>query len=116
MGGHTKSPLKTMPGNARIHGRAFLPDRPVNESEIPMRVALYLRVSTSAQTVANQERELGAVAAARGRRIVETYRDEGISGAKGACGSTLSKKPSTVAMVMALPAAKSSLPVRPEVV
>ena len=48
-----------------------------------MRVALYLRVSTSAQTVENQERELAAVAAARGWQVVETYRDEGISGAKG---------------------------------
>ena len=47
-----------------------------------MRVALYLRVSTSAQTVKNQERELAAVAAARGWRVVETYCDEGISGAK----------------------------------
>jgi DNA invertase Pin-like site-specific DNA recombinase len=48
-----------------------------------MRVALYLRVSTAAQTVENQERELTAVAAARGWQVVETYRDEGISGAKG---------------------------------
>ena len=48
-----------------------------------MRVALYLRVSTSAQTVENQERELAAVAAARGWQVVATYRDEGISGAKG---------------------------------
>ena len=48
-----------------------------------MRVALYLRVSTSAQTVENQERELAAVAAAHGWEVVETYRDEGISGAKG---------------------------------
>jgi DNA invertase Pin-like site-specific DNA recombinase len=48
-----------------------------------MRVALYLRVSTSAQTVENQERELAAVAAARGWQVVETYRDEGISGTKG---------------------------------
>ena len=48
-----------------------------------MRVALYLRVSTSSQTVENQERELAAVAAARGWQVVATYRDEGISGAKG---------------------------------
>ena len=48
-----------------------------------MRVALYLRVSTSSQTVENQERELAAVAAVRGWQVVETYRDEGISGAKG---------------------------------
>ena len=48
-----------------------------------MRVALYLRVSTSAQTVENQERELAAVAAARGWQVVETYRDEGIWGGRG---------------------------------
>ena len=42
-----------------------------------------LRVSTSAQTIENQERELAAVAAARGWEVVETYRDEGVSGAKG---------------------------------
>ena len=48
-----------------------------------MRVAIYLRVSTGSQTVENQERELTAVAAARGWTIVATYRDEAISGAKG---------------------------------
>src|ERR1700722_11707607 len=54
-----------------------------NGSEIPMRVALYLRVSTSAQTVENQERELAAVAAAPGRQIGQTDRARGIAGAKG---------------------------------
>jgi DNA invertase Pin-like site-specific DNA recombinase len=48
-----------------------------------MRVALYLRVSTGSQTVENQDAALRAVAPARGWTIVETYRDEGISGAKG---------------------------------
>jgi DNA invertase Pin-like site-specific DNA recombinase len=48
-----------------------------------MRVALYLRVSTGEQTVENQDVALRAIAAARGWQIVETYRDEGISGAKG---------------------------------
>jgi DNA invertase Pin-like site-specific DNA recombinase len=48
-----------------------------------MRVALYLRVSTGEQTVENQDAALRAVAGARGWHIVETYRDEGISGAKG---------------------------------
>jgi DNA invertase Pin-like site-specific DNA recombinase len=48
-----------------------------------MRAALYLRVSTGSQTVENQDAALRAVAAARGWTIVETYRDEGISGAKG---------------------------------
>lgn len=48
-----------------------------------MRVAFYLRVSTGSQTVENQDAALRGVAAARGWTIVETYRDEGISGAKG---------------------------------
>jgi DNA invertase Pin-like site-specific DNA recombinase len=47
------------------------------------RAALYLRVSTDDQTVDNQRRELEAAAATRGWVIVETYADEGISGAKG---------------------------------
>jgi DNA invertase Pin-like site-specific DNA recombinase len=48
-----------------------------------MRVALYLRVSTAEQTVENQEAALRAVATARGWQVVEVYRDEAISGAKG---------------------------------
>jgi DNA invertase Pin-like site-specific DNA recombinase len=47
------------------------------------RVALYLRVSTSEQTVENQRRELEAVAARHGWEIVAVFRDEGISGTKG---------------------------------
>lgn len=47
------------------------------------RVALYLRVSTTGQTVENQERELRAVAERAGWQIVAVLRDEGISGAKG---------------------------------
>lgn len=47
------------------------------------RVALYLRVSTTGQTVENQERELRLVAERAGWEIVHIYRDEGISGAKG---------------------------------
>jgi DNA invertase Pin-like site-specific DNA recombinase len=47
------------------------------------RVALYIRVSTDGQTVANQERELREVAVAKGWDIAEVYRDEGVSGAKG---------------------------------
>src|SRR5262249_13747682 len=42
-----------------------------------------LRVSTGEQTVANQERELAETARRHGWQIVATYRDEGISGAKG---------------------------------
>jgi DNA invertase Pin-like site-specific DNA recombinase len=48
-----------------------------------MRAAIYLRVSTAGQDVANQRRELEAAAAARGWQIVAVYADEGISGAKG---------------------------------
>ena len=47
------------------------------------RVALYLRVSTTGQTVENQERELRAVAERAGWQITAVLRDEGISGAKG---------------------------------
>jgi DNA invertase Pin-like site-specific DNA recombinase len=47
------------------------------------RVALYVRVSTGSQTTENQERELRAVADTAGWRIVTSYRDAGISGAKG---------------------------------
>lgn len=46
-------------------------------------VAIYSRVSTDRQTTENQERELRAVAERMGWRIVQVYRDEGISGAKG---------------------------------
>jgi len=45
--------------------------------------ALYVRVSTDQQTVENQVRELQQVAERRGWTVVEVYRDEGISGAKG---------------------------------
>jgi DNA invertase Pin-like site-specific DNA recombinase len=46
-------------------------------------VALYLRVSTKGQSVANQKRELEAVAERSGWKIVAVYEDAGISGAKG---------------------------------
>src|ERR1039457_5564284 len=48
-----------------------------------LRVALYLRVSTSNQTTENQLADVERVAALRGWNIVETFQDEGISGAKG---------------------------------
>jgi len=48
--------------------------------------ALYVRVSTDAQTVENQIRELRQVAERRGWDVVEVYRDAGISGAKGRNG------------------------------
>ena len=47
------------------------------------RVAIYARVSTSSQTTANQLAELERVAALRAWTIVETFQDDGISGAKG---------------------------------
>jgi DNA invertase Pin-like site-specific DNA recombinase len=47
------------------------------------RVALYLRVSTSEQTTANQRRELEAVAARHGWHVAAVFEDAGISGAKG---------------------------------
>lgn len=49
----------------------------------PKRVGMYLRVSTSDQTVENQRQDLERVAAHRGWIIVETYIDHGVSGAKG---------------------------------
>jgi len=50
------------------------------------RAVLYLRVSTTEQTTANQERELREIAACMGCEVVRVYRDHGISGAKGRDG------------------------------
>ena len=50
------------------------------------RAALYVRVSTDAQTLENQIRELRQVAKRRGWDVVEVYSDAGISGAKGRNG------------------------------
>jgi predicted site-specific integrase-resolvase len=47
------------------------------------RVAIYLRVSTTEQTTANQRRELHAVAKRHGWSVVRVFEDAGISGAKG---------------------------------
>lgn len=47
------------------------------------RVAFYVRVSSDAQTTANQERELLAVAERHGWDVVAVFEDNGISGAKG---------------------------------
>jgi DNA invertase Pin-like site-specific DNA recombinase len=47
------------------------------------RAALYLRVSTVDQTTANQERELREVARRSGCKVIQVYRDHGVSGAKG---------------------------------
>jgi DNA invertase Pin-like site-specific DNA recombinase len=55
----------------------------MNATTEPRRVAFYLRVSTDGQTVENQLLELERVAKSAGWSVVEIYRDEGISGAKG---------------------------------
>src|SRR5687767_9974307 len=49
----------------------------------PKRIAIYLRVSTSEQTTANQHRELAAVIERHGWEVAGTFEDAGISGAKG---------------------------------
>jgi DNA invertase Pin-like site-specific DNA recombinase len=48
-----------------------------------MRVAIYLRVSTTDQTTDNQWRELEAVASRHNWSVVRVFEDSGISGAKG---------------------------------
>jgi DNA invertase Pin-like site-specific DNA recombinase len=50
------------------------------------RAALYVRVSTDAQTLENQIRELRQVARRRGWDLVEVYGDADISGSKGRNG------------------------------
>jgi DNA invertase Pin-like site-specific DNA recombinase len=47
------------------------------------RIAVYLRVSTTEQTVQNQQRELEAVAERHGWNVVAVFTDAGISGTKG---------------------------------
>lgn len=47
------------------------------------RAAIYLRVSTTGQTVENQRRELEQIAEHRGWTVAGIYEDAGISGAKG---------------------------------
>jgi DNA invertase Pin-like site-specific DNA recombinase len=47
------------------------------------RAVFYLRVSTTEQTTANQERELRDIASRMGCEVVHVYRDHGISGASG---------------------------------
>jgi len=49
----------------------------------PLRAALYLRVSTTGQTVENQRRELEAAAERHGWAVAQIFKDAGISGAKG---------------------------------
>jgi DNA invertase Pin-like site-specific DNA recombinase len=47
------------------------------------RVAVYVRVSTDAQTTDNQLQEIRSVAARAGWQIVHEFVDRGVSGAKG---------------------------------
>jgi DNA invertase Pin-like site-specific DNA recombinase len=54
------------------------------------RAAVYVRVSTDAQTVENQMHELRQVAERRGWEVVELYRDAGMSGARRATSSLAS--------------------------
>jgi DNA invertase Pin-like site-specific DNA recombinase len=48
----------------------------------PRQAAIYVRVSTADQNVANQLRELEAVAQRHGWKVVEVFSDHGVSGAK----------------------------------
>lgn len=48
----------------------------------PVRIALYTRVSTSAQSIENQRYELRRVAEARHWHVAHEYSDDGVSGAK----------------------------------
>ena len=65
---------------------ALLETRAEDPDVSTKRAALYVRVSTDAQTVENQIRELRQVAGRRGWDVVEVYSDAGISGAKGRNG------------------------------
>lgn len=47
------------------------------------KAVLYLRVSKNEQTIENQRIELERVAAAKGWKVIATFKDEGISGAFG---------------------------------
>lgn len=53
------------------------------QTNVGRRAVLYLRVSTTGQTVENQRLELSAVAARSGWQVVQVFNDAGISGAKG---------------------------------
>jgi DNA invertase Pin-like site-specific DNA recombinase len=66
-------------------------------------VALYTRVSTDRQTTENQEMELRAIAARAGWHVVQVYREEGISGAKGR-----DERPAFDALCKTPPAASST--------
>ena len=61
-----------------------------------MRAALFVRVSTDEQTVESQEMALQEIAARRGWKVVEVYREEGVSG-----GKSREKRPQLDAMLNA---------------
>src|SRR5690606_10852111 len=63
--------------------RDFLHRVGTTTKENRMRVAIYARVSTDAQTTTNQINALRAVGDRLGWDVVATFIDEGISGAKG---------------------------------
>ena len=79
-----------------------------------MRAAIYLRVSRDDQTTENQRLVLARVAEHRGWTIVQTYEDQGISGAKGrdqrpACQSALNIDPRSASKID--PSARRLVPV-----
>ena len=55
----------------------------MNKGKEMKRAVLYLRVSKNEQTIENQRIELERVAAAKGWKVIATFKDEGISGAFG---------------------------------
>ena len=55
----------------------------MNKGKRMKRAVLYLRVSTNEQTIENQRIELERVAAAKGWKVIATFKDKGISGAFG---------------------------------
>jgi hypothetical protein len=74
---HTKNPIK----NRLRRGAEILGFRiPMSK---PKRVAIYVRVSTDAQSTIAQRQELEAWAERAGHTVVCVYEDQGISGAKG---------------------------------
>jgi DNA invertase Pin-like site-specific DNA recombinase len=54
----------------------------MSSAPAPRQAAIYVRVSTADQNVANQQRELEAVAQRHGWKVVEMFSDHGVSGAK----------------------------------
>ena len=55
----------------------------MNKGKEMKRAVLYLRVSKTDQTIDNQRIELERVAAAKGWKIIATFKDEGVSGTFG---------------------------------